>query len=100
MMYTIGFGSGATVPLLRRSLESYAGSTGGRAFFPRHTRDLDQVFAEIISELANQYVLSYSSTNPKQDHTWREIKVHVRKGKFDIRARRGYRANGTQRAER
>jgi Ca-activated chloride channel family protein len=100
MMYTIGFGSGATVPLLRRSLESYAGSTGGRAFFPRHTKDLDEVFAEIISELANQYVLSYSSTNPKQDHTWREIKVHVRKGKFDIRARRGYRANGTQRAER
>jgi Ca-activated chloride channel homolog len=100
MMYTIGFGSGATVPLLRKSLESYAGSTGGRAFFPRHTRDLDEVFAQIISELANQYVLSYSSTNAKQDHTWREIKVHVRKGKFDIRARRGYRATGIQRAGR
>jgi VWFA-related protein len=100
MLYTIGFGSGAEVPQLKRSLETYARSTGGRAFFPHHTTELDGVFDEIIAELSNQYVLSYASTNPKQDSTWRNIKVQVRKGKFDIRARRGYRAPGPQRAER
>ncbi len=100
MLYTIGFGGGATVLSLRKSLESYARSTGGRAFFPRQTKDLDVVFDDIVGELANQYVLSYSSTNPKQDNGWRNIKVQVRKGKYDIRARRGYRATGPQRAER
>ena len=100
MLYTIGFGGGASVPQLRRSLEIYARSTGGRAFFPRQTKELDGIFDEIVAELANQYVLSYSSTNLKQDNGWRNIKVQVRKGKYDIRARRGYRATGPQRAER
>jgi Ca-activated chloride channel homolog len=100
MLYTVGFGGGATVPALRSSLESYARSTGGRAFFPRTVKELDGVFDEIVAELANQYVLSYSSTNLKLDNAWRNIKVQVRKGKYDVRARRGYRANGPQRAGR
>jgi Ca-activated chloride channel family protein len=100
MLYTIGFGGGAAVPRLRTSLESYARATGGRAFFPRHPNELNGAFDEIVAELANQYVLSYSSTNPKQDSRWRNIKVQVRKGKYDIRARRGYRANGPQQAGR
>ena len=91
MLYAVGFGGGVTVPTLRHSLETYAESTGGRAFFPRHTRELDAIFTEIVNELANQYVLSYSSTNLKQDNTWRNITVKVRNGKFDVRARRGYR---------
>lgn len=100
MLYTIGFGSGATMPLLRTSLQDYAASTGGRAFFPREAKELDAIFDDIVSELANQYVLSYSSTNLKQDSAWRDIKVQVRKGKFDIRARRGYRPQLPQRAGR
>jgi VWFA-related protein len=100
MLYTIGFGGGATVPQLRASLESYAKSTGGRAFFPRDVKELDTVFTDVVAELANQYVLSYSSTNQKQDGKWRNIKVQVRKGKYDIRARQGYRANGPQQAGR
>jgi Ca-activated chloride channel family protein len=100
MLYTVGFGGGATVPALRSSLESYARSTGGRPFFPRSVKELDGVFDEIVAELANQYVLSYSSTNLKADNAWRNIKVQVRKGKYNVRARRGYRANGPQRAGR
>lgn len=100
MLYTVGFGAGATVPKLRSSLESYARATGGRAFFPRHTRELDRMFDEIVGELANQYVLSYSSTNFARDNKWRNIKVQVRTGKYDIRARRGYRALDPQRAEK
>jgi VWFA-related protein len=101
MMYTIGFGGGATVPKLRTSLEEYARATGGRAFFPRHSKELDEVFDQIVAELANQYVLSYSSTNSKQDGKWRNIKVQMRSGKkYDIRARRGYRASGPQQAGR
>ena len=100
MLYTVGFGGGATVPHLRSSLESYARSTGGRPFFPRQITELDDIFNTIVAELANQYVLSYSSTNRRHDGKWREIQVRVRKGNFDIRARRGYRANGPQQAGR
>jgi Ca-activated chloride channel homolog len=100
MLYTVGFGGGATVPTLRAKLEAYAKATGGRAFFPQRAHDLSDVFDQVVAELANQYVLSYSSTNLKQDNSWRDIKVRVRSGKYDIRARDGYRARGPQRAGR
>lgn len=98
MLYSIGFGMGATLPTLRTSLEDYARSTGGRSFFPRKPEELDQVFDDIVGELANQYVLSYTSTNVAEESRYREIKVRVRKGKYDVRARRGYRPQGTHRA--
>src|SRR5918994_1953692 len=98
MLYTIGFGGGATIPQLRASLEQYARATGGRPFFPQHIRDLDAVFGDIVTELANQYVLSYAPTDLKQDSRWRNIKVQVRKGKYDVRARRGYRPQLPHRA--
>jgi VWFA-related protein len=100
MLYTVGFGSGATVANLRANLEGYARSTGGRAFFPQSAKELDAVFDHIVTELAHQYVLSYASTNLAPDGGWRNIKVQVRSRKYDIRARRGYRANGPQRAGR
>jgi Ca-activated chloride channel homolog len=95
MLYSIGFGAGVTRPALRSSLEEYARFTGGRAFFPRQTPELDGIFDQIVTELANQYVLSYVSTNLESDDAWREISVRVRGGRFDVRARRGYRLQFT-----
>lgn len=100
LMFTIGFGGASTMPDLRKRLEAYASSTGGRAFFPRHAGELDEVFGTIISELSNQYVLSYSSANNKPDQGWRTIKVMIPKGKYDIRARQGYRTIASPRTER
>jgi Ca-activated chloride channel family protein len=100
MLYTIGFGAGATVTGLRSNLESYARSTGGRAFFPQRPQELDSAFDQIVAELANQYVLSYAPINTQQDNRWRAIKVRVKTGKYEIRARQGYRASGPQRSGR
>lgn len=100
MIYTVAFGAGNVVPRLRESLDSYARATGGRAFFSRGAKELDDVFDQIVTELSHQYMLSYSSTNLKQDGAWRNIKVQVRNHKYDIRARKGYRATQAQRAER
>jgi VWFA-related protein len=100
MLYTIGFGGGAVVPHLRQSLETYARATGGRFFSPKGREALDGAFDAIVAELAHQYVLSYSSTNTRQDGQWRDIKVQVRGGKYDIRARRGYRAGDALQAQR
>jgi VWFA-related protein len=100
MLYTIGFGVGSRDPRLRQNLETYARSTGGRAFFPAHATDLDGVFDRIVAELAHQYVLSYSPTNPDKDGRWRDIRVQLRDRRFDVRARRGYRAGEAQQARR
>ncbi len=100
MLYTVGFGAGASVPNLRDRLERYASATGGRAFFPQRTQDLDAVFDRIVTELANQYVLSYTSTNLKEDGRWRAIKVRVRNGGYDVRTRQGYWGHGPQRTGR
>ena len=100
MLYTIGFGGGANIPSLKLKLENYARATGGRAFFPQRASDLNSVFDEIVAELANQYVLSYASTNQKQDNSWRNIKVKMKNVKYDVRARDGYRSHGVQRERR
>jgi Ca-activated chloride channel family protein len=99
MLYTVGFGAGASVTTLRDRLQHYASATGGRAFFPRQSVELAQVFGHIVAELSNQYVLSYVSTNTRKDGAWRAIRVKVRSGKYEVRARRGYQAQAPQRAE-
>jgi Ca-activated chloride channel homolog len=99
MLYTVGFGAAASVTTLRDRLQHYASATGGRAFFPRQSVELAQVFGSIVAELSNQYVLSYVSTNTRKDGAWRAIRVKVRSGKYEIRARRGYQAQAPQRAE-
>jgi VWFA-related protein len=100
MLYSVGFGGGATVPALREQLEQFAQSTGGRAFYPHRVEELDAVFGGIIAELSNQYVLSYVSGNTRRDAGWRSIRVRVRKGGYEIRARRGYQVIGSGRTEK
>jgi VWFA-related protein len=100
MLYTVGFGRGATEPELQRGLQDFARATGGRAFFPKSAAALDDAFDEIVAELAHQYVLSYSLAKLDHDDRWRTISVQVRGGKYDVRARRGYRPHGPPRAGR
>ena len=61
---------------------------------------LMNVLDEIVSDLSNQYVLSYSSTNLQHDQKWRKIKVRVRKGDYTIRARERYQFTPTRPAGR
>ena len=49
MLYTIGFGGGATVPQLRASLETYARSTGGTRVLPAAHRGARRVFDQIVA---------------------------------------------------
>jgi VWFA-related protein len=100
MLFTVAFGRGASVPALRQGLERYARATGGRAFFARSTADLDRVFAEIVEELANQYMLSYVPQQLRRDGSWHTLKVKVRNGRHQVRAREGFRAPERKRTGR
>jgi VWFA-related protein len=96
MLFTVGFGGAASLPDLRKRLQEYAVSTGGRAFFPHDAKQLDEVFGTIVAELSNQYVLSYSPAIPALESKWRTITVRIPKGRYDIRARQGYRSLGSR----
>ena len=89
-------------------LNTFAKMTGGRAYFPRFTAEFPEDFADIASDIRNQYVISYRPSNTKQDGSWRKLRVelvdpqsgqplivqdqHRKKLKYQVIARDGYKA--------
>jgi VWFA-related protein len=90
VLYPIGQGRATEVKSLKVVLEELARKSGGRAFF-EDIGKLNQVFANILEELSNQYLLGYVSTNPAHDGKWRTIRVETPGKDVRIRARQGYR---------
>jgi VWFA-related protein len=88
-------------------LRTFAKWTGGKAYFPLFAANFKEVFGDIAADIRNEYVLTYSPTNSKQDGTFRKVKIELQapdggkltlkdeKGKelkYDIIAREGYTA--------
>lgn len=70
-------------------LQKFTDQTGGRAFYPYRLEDLGQSFAEIGTELRNQYFIAYSpSTAP--DGKYRTIDVQIDLKNMQARTRKGY----------
>lgn len=75
----------------RMVLEQMAGITGGKAFFPLSSKQLDEVYGQVVAEIRAQYTLGYLSTNEHADGTWRKVDIRVtRKGDYRVRTRKGY----------
>lgn len=89
-LYAIGQGQAPKVPMLRELLERLAGKSGGRAFF-EELKNLDGVFARLIEELSNQYLLGYARRDSVKDSRWRRLRVDVPGRTVKVRARQGYR---------
>ena len=94
-LYMIAQGRGVTLDSLKRVMERLVVPTGGRALFTDNIDELRGAFGDLLDELSNQYLLGYSSTNVRRDDVWRKIKVDV-DGHRDVRARQGYRVQGTK----
>jgi len=88
-------------------LNTFARMTGGMSFFPRFETAMPDIFRSINASIRNQYALSYTPTNAKQDGTYRKIHVELvdaegrplkmqdekhHQLKYDVIARDGYRA--------
>jgi VWFA-related protein len=58
-IYAIGIGDTAAYGIDQDALRKLSERTGGRAFFPKRTGDLDKVFAEIGEALRTQYLIVY-----------------------------------------
>ena len=74
-----------------RRMEQFAAQTGGAVYIPKSVEDLDNAFAQIAAELAQQYILSYYPPEDKRDGRYHQIAVHVKtKTNIRIRARKGF----------
>ena len=91
-LFMVALGSGVQRAHLKSGIEKLVDLSGGRALFVERSDRLDGPFAEILEELANQYLIGYQSTNTKRDGAWREIELELPKHSYSVRARQGYRA--------
>ncbi len=58
-------------------LDELASVSGGKAFFPNTTAEMNEIFERIALELRHQYSIGYRPTNFVPDGKWRKIKVKV-----------------------
>ncbi len=91
-LFMVALGGGVKHAHLKSGIEKLVDLSGGRALFVERSDRLDGPFAEILEELANQYLIGYQSTNDKRDGAWREIKLELPNHSYSVRARQGYRA--------
>jgi len=74
-----------------RRMQEFAAQTGGAAYIPKSVGDLDDAFAQISADLAQQYVLSYYPAADKRDGRYHVIAVRVKsKPNARVRARKGF----------
>jgi VWFA-related protein len=59
----------------QNQLKTFASMTGGMSFSPIFQGELNDDFAQINNSIRNQYILTYRPTNPKNDGSYRKIKV-------------------------
>lgn len=71
-------------------LRTLAQDTGGAMFQIHDVTELSGIYQQIADELANQYTMGYSSTNPKRDGAWRRIVIRVKRPAVSARTKSGY----------
>jgi VWFA-related protein len=87
-IYTIGLGEKAG--LNTEVLERLCNATGGRAFYPKDNKELDEVFNQIDRDLREQYIVSFYP-NSEADNLFRTIKIDIpSKPSLTIKHRFGY----------
>jgi VWFA-related protein len=79
---------------MRANLTALSQATGGLAYFPETTAEVEPVCTQIAHDIRNQYTLAYTSSNSARDGSFRTVQVQVipprGRGKFNVRTRSGY----------
>lgn len=76
------------------TLKRLAAATGGEAFFPKSSSELDDAFERIALVLRHQYAVGYRPSNFAPDGRWRRVRVKVTPPpgvkRLHVRAKEGY----------
>ena len=74
-----------------RRMQEFAAQTGGAVYISRSIADLDNAFAQIAADLAQQYILSYYPAADKRDGRYHLIAVRIKtQPNARVRARKGF----------
>jgi VWFA-related protein len=95
LIYAIGIGDTYQGGVDGGSLKKIAEQTGGRAYFPHNERELRSAFAQIQTDLREQYLVAYSPSNKSRDGSYRRIQIEItdselRKQNLRLNYRPGY----------
>ena len=88
-VFTVAQGN-AEVWALLRGLDRLARETGGRAWFISSIKSLSDVFREVVTELENQYFLTFTPAD-QRPRTWHRVEVKAKKPGLIVRARKSFR---------
>lgn len=77
LIYAIGIGDRYSFNIDEGSLRKITDQTGGRAYFPKHERDLRDAFEQIQRDLREQYLVAYSPSNKARDGSYRRIEIQL-----------------------
>ena len=75
LIYAIGIGDRYQFGIDEGSLKKITEGTGGRAYFPRNERELNEAFSQIDRDLRERYLVA--STNKTRDGSYRRITIEV-----------------------
>jgi len=95
LIYAIGIGDRYQFGIDEGALKKLTENTGGRAFFPRNERDLNEAFAQIQRDLRERYLIAYSPSNKSRDASYRRVTIEivnpeVRRDNLKLNYRPGY----------
>jgi Ca-activated chloride channel homolog len=78
----------------RQDLESLALQTGGVAYFPHSLNDVNEIAAQVASDIRNQYTVGYHSTKSAELGGYRTVRVEATTGRknsnLTVRTKKGY----------
>jgi len=77
LIYAIGIGDRYQFGVDEGSLKKLTEATGGRAYFPRNERDLQDAFAQIERDLREQYLIAYAPSNKSRDGSYRRVTIEI-----------------------
>ena len=89
----------------RTLLNTLTQETGGRAFYPKNVKELQDAVDSITRELRAQYVITYQPANASRDGKFRKVQVKLNESatggaKRSVHTRSGYFAPGAQATEK
>jgi len=96
-IYAIGIedeGDGALASDGQMILDDIAALSGGKAFFPQTSAEMDDIFESIALELRHQYSIGYRPPNFNTNGKWHHLKIKVNPPRglphLFVRSRDGY----------
>ena len=93
VIYTIGLVDPLEPDANPKRLRQLADATGGKAFLPRDTKQVEDAMRDIALEIRSAYTIAYVPTNTTRDGRFRRVRVmvHAPDGRdVRVRTRRGY----------